>query len=91
MIDFTTLISLIVALFAAAAWVISRLDKITAEIAAMRADAKDYVTHDVCHRRRQECPCMEYLEKLQQQQEQQQQQIQQQSQGKWRKGGKNRA
>ena len=81
MIDFTTLISLIVALFAAAAWVISRLDKITAEIAAMRADAKDYVTHDVCHRRRQECPCMEYLEKLQQQQ----------SQGKWRKGGKNRA
>ena len=53
MIDFTTLISLIVALFAAAAWVISRLDKITAEIAAMRADAKDFVTHDVCHRRRQ--------------------------------------
>ncbi len=82
MIDFTTLISLIVALFAAAAWVISRLDKITAEIAAMRADAKDFVTHDVCHRRRQECPCVEYLEKLQQQQ---------QTQGKWRKGGKNRA
>lgn len=87
MIDFTTLISLIVALFAAA-WVISRLDKITAEIAAMRADAKDFVTHDVCHRRRQECPCVEYLEKLQQQQEQQ---LQQQTQGNWRKGGKNRA
>lgn len=82
MIDFTTLISLIVALFAAAAWVISRLDKITAEIAAMRADAKDYVTHDVCHRRRQECPCMVCLEKFQQQQ------IQQQSQGKWHKGGR---
>lgn len=82
MIDFTTLISLIVALFAAAAWVINRLDKITAEIAAMRADAKDYVTHDVCHRRRQECPCMVCLEKFQQQQ------IQQQSQGKWHKGGR---
>lgn len=85
MIDFTTLISLIVALFAAAAWVISRLDKITAEISAMRADAKDYVTHDVCHRRRQECPCVECFEKFQQQQ------IQQQAQGNWRKGGKNRA
>ena len=85
MIDFTTLISLIVALFAAAAWVISRLDKITAEISAMRADAKDFVTHDVCHRRRQECPCVECLEKFQQQQ------IQQQAQGNWRKGGKNRA
>lgn len=85
MIDFTTLISLIVALFAAAAWVISRLDKITEEIAAMRADAKDFVTHDACHRRRQECPCVECLEKFQQQQ------IQQQAQGNWRKGGKNRA
>lgn len=63
MIDFTTLISLIVALFAAAAWVISRLDKITAEIAAMRADAKDYVTHEVCHRRRLEIEAKQFCDK----------------------------
>lgn len=65
MVDITTLVSIIVALFAAAAWVVNRLDKISKEIAAMRADAKDYVTHEVCHRRRIECPCVEAVEKLQ--------------------------
>ena len=63
MVDITTLVSIIVALFAAAAWVVNRLDKISKEIAAMRADAKDYVTHEVCHRRRSEC--VEAIEKLQ--------------------------
>ena len=65
MVDITTLVSIIVALFAAAAWVVNRLDKISKEISAMRADAKDYVTHEVCHRRRSECPCVEAVEKLQ--------------------------
>lgn len=60
-IDIPALISIIAALFAAAAWVVTRLEKIAAELAAIRADAKDFVTHDVCHRRRQECPCVEYL------------------------------
>lgn len=64
-IDITALITLIVALFSAAKWVVSRLEKISAEIAAMRADAKDYVTHEVCHRRRNECPCIAYLNELQ--------------------------
>lgn len=64
-IDMTTLIALIVALFGAAAWVVSRLEKIAADIAAMRADAKDFVTHEVCHRRRMECPCVAYINELQ--------------------------
>lgn len=64
-IDMTTLIALIAALFGAAAWVVTRLEKIAAEIAAIRTDAKDFVTHEVCHRRRMECPCVAYLNELQ--------------------------
>lgn len=65
MIDITTLIAIIGALFTAAAWVVNKLDKITSELAAMRADAKDFVTHEVCHRRRQECPCVESVAEIQ--------------------------
>lgn len=65
MIDITTLIAIVGALFTAAAWVVNKLDKITSELAAMRADAKDFVTHEVCHRRRMECPCVAYINELQ--------------------------
>lgn len=65
MIDITTLIAIIGALFTAAAWVVNKLDKITSELAAMRADAKDFVTHEVCHRRRMECPCVESVAEIQ--------------------------
>ena len=65
MIDITTLIAIIGALFTAAAWVVNKLDKITSELAAMRADAKDFVTHEVCHRRRPECPCVESVAEIQ--------------------------
>lgn len=65
MIDITTLIAIVGALFTAAAWVVNKLDKITSELAAMRADAKDFVTHEVCHRRRMECPCVVYINELQ--------------------------
>lgn len=65
MIDITTLIAIVGALFTAAAWVVNKLDKITSELAAMRAEAKDFVTHDVCHRRRMECPCVAYINELQ--------------------------
>lgn len=54
MIDITTLIAIVATLFTGAAWIVSRLDKITAELAAMRTNAKDYVTHEICHRRRLE-------------------------------------
>lgn len=65
MIDITTLIAIVGALFTAAAWVVNKLDKITSELSAMRADAKDFVTHEVCHRRRMECPCVAYINELQ--------------------------
>lgn len=63
MIDITTLIAIVATLFTGAAWIVSRLDKITAELAAMRADAKDYVTHEVCHRRRQEIEAKQFCDK----------------------------
>lgn len=63
MIDITTLIAIVAALFTGAAWIVSRLDKITAELAAMRADARDYVTHEVCHRRRLEIEAKQFCDK----------------------------
>lgn len=63
MIDITTLIAIVATLFTGAAWIVSRLDKITAELAAMRADAKDYVTHEVCHRRRLEIEAKQLCDK----------------------------
>lgn len=63
MIDLTTLIAIVATLFTGAAWIVSRLDKITAELAAMRADAKDYVTHEVCHRRRLEIEAKQFCDK----------------------------
>ena len=63
MIDITTLIAVVATLFTGAAWIVSRLDKITAELAAMRADAKDYVTHEVCHRRRLEIEEKQFCDK----------------------------
>ena len=64
MLDLTTVIAIIGALFAANAWVVNKLDKIAAEIATLRAEARDFVTHETCHRRRQECPCIAAVENL---------------------------
>lgn len=66
-LEFGTVITLIGAILAAAGWVVSRLEKIASEIATLRMEAKDFVTHEVCHRRRQECPCAEAFAELQRQ------------------------
>lgn len=52
-----TVLMLIGSIVSCFVWVSTKLEKIHQELAAIRADAKDFVTHDVCHRRRQECPC----------------------------------
>lgn len=54
----TTVLMLIGSIVSCFVWVSSKLEKIHQELAAIRADAKDFVTHEVCHRRRKECPCV---------------------------------
>lgn len=63
-IELGTLVTLIGAILAAASWIVSRLEKIATEIATLRIEAKDYVTHEACHRRRQECPCISAIDDL---------------------------
>ena len=64
MIDLSTVVAIIGAMFAANAWLANKLDKIRTDIATLRTEAKDYVTHTTCHQRRAECPCIATLAEI---------------------------
>lgn len=40
------------------------INELKLELTELRGDLKDYVTHDQCHKKRDDCPCVKQMNEL---------------------------